>query len=137
VPLTNLGWRRFFDASWKSFSAQFHGILTNLARSRDLVDREAASFEILEAKEARRKLINDIEKREKEVRDWHIREVFLWLDLAGRDREQEDLLGKYQASRQEGTCTWVMEHPKVQTWFDEKDSRMVLWLKGKPGSGKH
>ncbi|KAI3317050.1 hypothetical protein HD806DRAFT_516144 [Xylariaceae sp. AK1471] len=130
------GWKRLFDASWKDFRAQFDGILTNMARNRDLVDREAASFEILEAKVSRQELISRLEKRDKESRDWHLREVFVWLDLAGRDREQEDLLSKFQTNRHEDTCQWVVEHPKIHTWLDEEDPRTVLWLRGKPGSGK-
>jgi hypothetical protein len=136
LRLIYAGWKRLFDASWKNFDAQFNGILQNLARNRDLVDREAASFEILEAKESRRKLMEDIERREKEVRDWHLREVFAWLDLDGRDREQDDLLDRYVNTREEGTCEWVLEHPTVQTWLDEEDPRLFLWLKGKPGSGE-
>ncbi|KAJ8131632.1 hypothetical protein O1611_g1993 [Lasiodiplodia mahajangana] len=130
------GWKRLFDASWKDFKSKFDVILTNLARNRDLVDREAISFDIIEAKANRRELIETLERRSKETRDWQLREVFVWLDLAGRDREQEDLLSKFQSDRHEGTCRWVFDHPKFQTWFDEEDPRLVLWLKGKPGSGK-
>ncbi|KAI8631011.1 hypothetical protein F5Y19DRAFT_483660 [Xylariaceae sp. FL1651] len=130
------GWKRFFDASWKDFKSKFDGILTNLARNRDLVDREAASFDIVEAKANRQELIEKLEQRAKEIRDWQLREIFVWLDLAGRDREQEDLLSKFQLNRHEGTCRWVFEHPRFQTWFDEEDPRLIIWLKGKPGSGK-
>ena len=136
LRLIYAGWKRLFDASWKNFGARFNGILQNLVRNRDLVDREAASFEILEAKQNRRKLMEDIEKREKETRDWHLREVFAWLDLDGRDREQDDLLDRYVNNREEGTCEWVLEHPIVQTWLDEEDPHLFLWLKGKPGSGE-
>jgi hypothetical protein len=100
------------------------------------VDREAASFEILESKELRWKLKEDSEKNDKDRRDEYAREVFNWLDLAGRDREQDDLLDNFQETRVPGTCVWVMDHPKVRTWFDEEDPRGVLWLKGKPGAGE-
>ncbi|KAL9622931.1 MAG: hypothetical protein Q9160_002649 [Pyrenula sp. 1 TL-2023] len=129
-------WRRLFDASWRSFSDRFQGILQNLLRSRDLVDREAATYEILEAKENRKKHAEEIERRQKESQEEHLREVFVWLDLAGRDREQEESIEKVLKAREDGTCKWVLEHDKVQTWFDEEDPRQVLWLKGKPGSGK-
>lgn len=130
------GWRRLFDSCWGDFSGRLSTILTNLATNRDLVDREAASFEILESKELRRKLKEDSEKNDKDRRDEYAREVFNWLDLAGRDREQDDLLDNFQETRVPGTCVWVMDHPKVRTWFDEEDPRGVLWLKGKPGAGE-
>jgi hypothetical protein len=131
------GWRRLFDSCWRDFGGRLSAILTKLATNRDLVDREAASFEILESKELRRKLKEETEKNDKDRRDEYAREVFNWLDLAGRDREQDDLLGNFQETRVSGTCLWVLNHPKVRTWFDEEDPRMVLWLKGKPGSGKN
>ncbi|PUU83435.1 NACHT-ANK domain protein transcript variant 1 [Tuber borchii] len=35
----------------------------------------------------------------------------------------------------EGTCTWVIEHPKYKDWLDERSSGL-LWLSADPGSGK-
>ena len=35
---------------WKDFGARFASILQSLAKHRDLVDREAASIELLEAR---------------------------------------------------------------------------------------
>lgn len=61
--------------------------MTNLARNRDLVDREAASFEILESRNLRQKLIEETEKNDNKRRDEYAREVFDWLNLAGRDTE--------------------------------------------------
>jgi hypothetical protein len=102
-----------------------------------LVDREAASFEILESKELRKKLMEETEKNNRDRRDEYARETFNWLDLAGRDREQEDLLENLQETRVPGTCAWFKNNHKLRTWFDEQDPRLVLWLKGKPGSGEH
>lgn len=109
--------------------------MTNLARNRDLVDREAASFEILESRNLRQKLIEETEKNDNKRRDEYAREVFDWLNLAGRDTEQEYLLFSFQDARVPETYGWIMVHSKVRTWFDEEDPRRVLWLKGKPGSG--
>ncbi|PWW78753.1 hypothetical protein C7212DRAFT_355414 [Tuber magnatum] len=35
----------------------------------------------------------------------------------------------------EGTCTWVLEHPKYQEW-SEKNVSSLLWLSADPGYGK-
>lgn len=43
-------------------------------------------------------------------------------------------LGK---SRVEDTSSWLFEHPKWLTWVDcSKDSPSLLWLEGRPGTGK-
>ncbi|PWW74296.1 NACHT-ANK domain protein transcript variant 1 [Tuber magnatum] len=35
----------------------------------------------------------------------------------------------------EGTCSWVMEHPKYKDWLEKKTSGL-LWLSADPGCGK-
>ena len=134
--MTSTGWRKLFDASWRNFGARFRAIKENLAQNRDLVDREAMSLEIVEARESRETLFRDIERRENEDRDAHLEKVFSWLDLNGLDREQDDLIDKFTSARQENTCVWLLENLKVREWLDEEDDLAVVWLKGKPGSGK-
>ncbi|KAL0782609.1 hypothetical protein CaCOL14_000515 [Colletotrichum acutatum] len=130
------GWRRLFDSCWKDFGYRLKAILSRLATNRDLVDREAASFEIVEAMDERERLMREAAKRENERLDEYARQVFEWLQLGVCDREQEDLLNDFQEARVPETCEWLMRHSEVMTWLDEEDKRQVLWLKGKPGSGK-
>ncbi|KAF0325303.1 hypothetical protein GQ607_007337 [Colletotrichum asianum] len=130
------GWRRLFDTCWKDFGLRLKAILSRLATNRDLVDREAASFEIVEAMEERRKSLLEANRKEMERLDEYSRQVFEWLQLGERDREQEDILNDFQEARVQNTCEWLMKHPEIRTWLDEEDKRQVLWLKGKPGSGK-
>ncbi|KAK1458952.1 NACHT domain-containing protein [Colletotrichum melonis] len=130
------GWRRLFDSCWKDFGHRLKAILSRLATNRDLVDREAASFEIVEAMDERKRLMREAAKRENERLDEYARQVFEWLQLGVCDREQEDLLNDFQEARVPETCEWLMRHPEVMTWLDEEDKRQVLWLKGKPGSGE-
>lgn len=101
-----------------------------------MLDKEAASFEILESKALRQKLLEDLEKRERERKEWQMRDVLLWLDLKGQDREQEELIERRTESRQPSTCTWISNHPKTASWLDSEHSSAFLWLNGKPGSGK-
>ncbi|KAK3390389.1 ankyrin repeat protein [Podospora didyma] len=48
---------------------------------------------------------------------------------------------KYEAHRArnpapvEGTCRWVLEHPKYRAWFTSPEASL-LWISGDPGSGK-
>jgi hypothetical protein len=106
-----------------------------LARGRDLVDKEAQSFAILEAKSFRQKVLEEVERSEKDRQDWQLRDTLAWLDLKGQDREQEDLFECRSRARKDGTCEWILQNSKVRSWLDEEDSRPFLWLRGKPGSG--
>jgi hypothetical protein len=134
--LRRSGWKHLWEASWRGFSSRFNTILQNMNRSRDLVDKEAASFEILEAKSMRERLLADLEQSEAQKREWQLRDSLAWLDLQGHDREQDDLLERCATSRQQGTCEWFLRHTKIVAWLDEEDQRTTLWLKGKPGAGK-
>lgn len=134
--LRRSGWKHFFDASWRSFDARFNAILQNLARNQDLVDREASSFDILESKACREKLLEDVEKREAERREWQLRDTLAWLDLKGQDQEQQELFDRRSSAREERTCEWILHHPKISLWLDPDDHHLFSWLRGKPGSGK-
>lgn len=134
--LRRSGWRHLFDASWRDFSGRFNVILQNLARNKDLVDREASSFDILEAKACRQRLLEDLDKREKERREWQLRDTLAWLDLKGQDREQQELLDRRSSAREKGTCEWILTHPKIELWLDSDNRNVFTWLRGKPGSGK-
>jgi hypothetical protein len=120
---------------WTDFASRFNGILERLARHRDLVDREASSIDIAEARTWRIQAQEDIEKREKQRCGCQLQDTITW--LAVDDRLQEDELYRLTERRQEGTCSWVLKNPRLAAWIDEKDDESVLWLKGIPGAGMH
>lgn len=134
--LRRSGWKHLFDSTWKSFGTRFNAILQRLARGRDLIDKEAASFEILQGKAFRQTLLAEVEQQENARRDWQLRDTIAWLDLKGQDLEQEDLFERRVATREPDTCEWLLHHAKILTWLDRDDPRHFLWLRGKPGSGK-
>jgi hypothetical protein len=129
------GWKRLFDASWRNFSTRFNVILQKLARGRELVDEEAHSHAVLEAKFFREKVMQDLERAEAERREWQLRDTLSWLDLKGQDREQDELHDFLSEERNQDTCDWVLENAMIRSWLDEEDSRPFLWLRGKPGAG--
>jgi hypothetical protein len=137
VALTQFiqGWKHLFDASWRSFGARFNVILQKLARGRDLLDREANSLDMVEARAFRQNVLEDIERREKDRQVWQMRDTLAWLDLKGQDREQEELFESRSKARKSGTCEWILQNSKVRSWLDVEDQRPLLWLRGKPGSG--
>ncbi|KAG4441376.1 hypothetical protein IFR05_003133 [Cadophora sp. M221] len=127
-------WHIFFDSLWKDFGVRFLGILENLERHRDLVDREASAIAIIEAKKWRAKQQDNLERLEDERRDRQLQDCVSWLAID--DRGQEDALEKLSQRRQAGTCDWILKSLQLRTWVENQDAEPVLWLKGIPGAGK-
>ena len=129
------GWKKLFDASWKDFNAQYKCILERLKHGQDLVDREAASHEMVEARNFRQTLIEKFNRAEKDKHDWQLQQSIAWLNLEGYDLQQENLFYRRAEARRKNTCEWILNHPKFQLWLDRDSLQSYLWLKGKPGSG--
>ncbi|KAJ9633047.1 hypothetical protein H2204_007437 [Knufia peltigerae] len=130
------GWKCLFDASWRSFSRRFNSILQRLSRGRDLIDKEAQAFDLLEVKAFRQQVLDELDRSEHERQHWQLRDTLSWLDLKGQDREQDDLFECRSSARKPGTCEWILDNAKIRSWLDPEDGRPQLWLRGKPGSGK-
>ncbi|KAI9855169.1 MAG: hypothetical protein M1813_000528 [Trichoglossum hirsutum] len=127
-------WKIIFDSLWKSFGHRFDGILADLTRHKDLVDREALSIGLVEAQAARKKALEGLNKEEKKRRATELREVLTWLAVDRQD--WEDDLDRIAAKRQPGTCDWFINHSKVRSWVSGEATKPILWLTGIPGSGK-
>jgi hypothetical protein len=113
---------------------RFLGILENLERHRDLVDKEASAIAIIEAKKWRAQQQDNLERLEGERRDRQLQDCVSWLAID--DRSQEDALEKLSQRRQAGTCEWVLKSSQLRTWVENQNADPVLWLKGIPGAGK-
>jgi hypothetical protein len=118
---------------WKDFESRFTGILESLARHRELVDKEAASIDIAEARSWRIRAEEDIERREKQRKEQQLHYVIGW--LAVDDLLQEEEFDRLSDRRQDGTCEWVLTSPQLRAWIDEGDSEPVIWINGIPGAG--
>lgn len=62
--------------------------------------------------------------------------AWLNLDNTCRQHEQEDILDKLTSDCCPGTTEWILKHQKMKSWLKEGRASPILWLKGKPGSGK-
>ena len=51
---------------WKDFQSRFANIIESLKKQRDFVDIEAASIDIVEAKDSRTRVQYEIKQRQKE-----------------------------------------------------------------------
>ncbi|TVY65596.1 Vegetative incompatibility protein HET-E-1 [Lachnellula suecica] len=138
-------WHLIFTSLWKDFQSRFQGIIDSLKKQRDFVDREAASIDIVEAKEHRLRTQQDMAHREK---DWaerldqnersakssQLRHSIEW--LAVDEKNQEDSFARISHRRHDETCQWVMREAQMIEWVKNGSKRPVLWLNGKPGAGK-
>jgi hypothetical protein len=129
----NIAWHLFFDSLWKSFDSRFNSILASLARHKELVTKEAAAIDLMEARQWRAKAQEDLEAREKQRSDTYIHDTIAWLNIA--TEPQDDELDRLLSKRLEGTCDWIFRNAKMKAWKDDAHGEAVLWVKGIPGAG--
>jgi hypothetical protein len=131
------GWKIFFKTLWVGFDRRFNGILDSLARHSELVDKEANSIDIAEAKEWRSKLMEDTVKKEQERSVTQFYAALSWLEVKDYEHiEQEDELDRQSSLHHAHSCDWIQKNPKARLWMRLGKEELVLWLNGKPGAGK-
>ena len=130
----SVAWKIVFASSWRDFSYRFNSILENLARHRDLVDREALSIDIAEARVSRQLAENELDKAERARESLMLQNALAW--LAADDIDQENHLACLSARRQHGTCEWALRLTKLICWMNGGPDQHILWLRGIPASGK-
>jgi hypothetical protein len=97
------------------------------------VDKEAASFAIVEAKDFRARWLEEIALQEHDRSAALCKNVMSWLEALKSN--QEDELDRLVKHCHLGSCDWIFQNPKLKTWTRQSADHAVLWLKGKPGSG--
>jgi hypothetical protein len=35
----------------------------------------------------------------------------------------------------DGTCEWILEHQRYQSWLNDEEKSSLLWISGDPGCG--
>lgn len=128
----SLAWHIFFHSLWKDFHGRFDNIIQNLERHRDLVDREALSIDIVEAREWRQKTEAEVQERERRERIVQLQGAIAWLAVEGL---QEDDLDRLLRASVRNTADWILAHPKIKSWIEDNEGEPVTWLKGIPGAG--
>ncbi|KAH0560093.1 hypothetical protein GP486_003386 [Trichoglossum hirsutum] len=131
------GWKIFFKSLWSGFDRRFKGILESLARHSELIDKEANSIDITEAKEWRSRLMENTAKKEQERSITQFRAVLSWLEVKDYEqRKQEDELDRQYNLHHDHSCDWILKNSKARSWMRLGTDELVLWLNGKPGAGK-
>ena len=128
------GWTFFFKSSWARFDTRFKGILSDLARHSELVDKEATAVAIVQANDWRTRWLEDLATQESKRTTSQFQDVLTWLEVARS--EQEDEFDSLHSLCHPGSCDWIFEHPRIKSWIRQTPEHAVLWLNGKPGSGE-
>lgn len=141
----NQAWHVIFMSLWKDFGGRFDCIISSLKKQTDFLDREAISFDIIEAKESRIRIQDEIQHRqkremeiiqenEKQMKIAQLRHVIAW--LSSDERLQETEYERITERRHDNTCKWMVNDPLFKSWIKDDAKDSCLWLNGKPGSGR-
>ncbi|KAI0476181.1 hypothetical protein GGR56DRAFT_641517 [Xylariaceae sp. FL0804] len=128
------GWQMCFASLWGRFDHRFGSLLTNISQSSELIDREATSLSIMQTAELRQKTLEDCARWESQWQTEQLQSVLNWLGTGDND---PDAKFDWLMDRcHEGTSQWIIKSSKLRTWLQRDRGGNLLWLYGKPGSGK-
>ena len=136
ASLTDIAWQMLFDTLWKDFSSRFSTIIESLTRHRDLVDKEASSIDIAEARAWRIRTQEELEERERDKLLQQLNRTINWLRVDGDFQTPEDDLYRFSKTRLGGTCKWILREKILVNWRKDDEYHPVIWMKGIPGAGK-
>ncbi|PVH94735.1 hypothetical protein DM02DRAFT_181103 [Periconia macrospinosa] len=130
------GWHLLFNTSWGRFQRRFDGILQDLDRHGDLIDREANARNIAEAQRQREESVDKLEQEEKHQTMKQYSSVVSWLKVD--DTEQIKVFESIheEGSKYSGTCAWMTKNGKISSWLKSTPNDRQLWISGNPGTGK-
>lgn len=134
--LTDIAWQVLFDSLWKDFNTRFNSIIESLTRHRDLVDKEATSIDIAEARVWRVRAQEELEERERDKRIQQLNRTIDWFRVDGDFHMPDDDLYRFSKSRLSGTCKWILRDKIILNWRKDDEHHPVMWMKGIPGAGK-
>ncbi|KAG6358594.1 hypothetical protein INS49_012112 [Diaporthe citri] len=137
------GWKLLFATSWGRFQRRFNHILEDMKNHEDLIDRLVNAIDISEARQMRQDLLSWREQKLQEMSDedekqsaQEFRAIQSWLRMNECDQLAifESTAG--QGNRYPGTCQWILNNTKINSWLQESPQTPILWLSGIAGSGK-
>ena len=118
--------------------------IESLKKQQEFIDKEAISFDIVEARDSRRRMqdqilenqkreLKIIEENEKRVSISQLLHSMAW--LSADDKPQEIAHDKTSRRRHGVTCQWVADELQLKNWMKDDAKSSCLWISGKPGSG--
>ena len=132
-----------FLTSWGRFQRHFSGILDDLTKHGELIDKETNAENIIEARKMRQDLetwrtesLASMARAQREQTTRQVQGVIAWLRLD--DSDQLSLLDNLSevGARHPGTVSWVLKKRQMSSWMQCTTENQFVWLHGKPGTGK-
>jgi hypothetical protein len=129
-------WKKLYHATWKTFKTRFSGLIENMSQHRSLIERQAELSEIEEARKAREK--SDANFKTIIESQAHLRRqaVYNWFRAPSVESDQHHFSGIREEYPHTGR--WLLALENFKNWFDPQFPSIppLLWLNGKPGTGK-
>ncbi|KAI1180456.1 hypothetical protein F4777DRAFT_530453 [Nemania sp. FL0916] len=132
--ISKLRWKVYFKWSFGRFEHRFGSLLKSITYTSELIDKEAVSLDIIEAAEKRQRDQDTSKAREIQWEFEQRQKVLDWLQM--EESNVEDKLDWLRNRCYEGTSQWVTKSSKLRQWLQRGRGPNLLWLNGKPGSGK-
>lgn len=129
--------RESFEASWRVLEPSIRHVESEIERHRQLVQSCESTRDFMEAKDARRKAVNEFEQAKKDqilLDKDRLNNVNVWLCHFNCETQQS----QYRETRNvcENPGLWLLENPFFQAWYNSRMcSEPALWLSGIPGAG--
>ncbi|KAK8100002.1 hypothetical protein PG999_010376 [Apiospora kogelbergensis] len=132
--VTKPGFSMFFASLFGRFDDRFGMLLASISGISEQIDREAVALDIQEAVESRKKRAAEYLERDNQKQFQQEHSIRNWLELTNIDGEMrlDWLLNRHL----EGTSDWILNNRKIRDWLQRGRGGQVLWINGKPGSGK-
>jgi hypothetical protein len=129
--------------TWGRFRREFDGILDNLNRNGDLIDKETNAYNIVEARKMRQDLdswkaqsLAQLAQSQHEQAARQVQGLTTWLRLDDSDQlALVDTLTEV-GTNYPGTVDWALKKSQMAAWLRPKAESRFLWLHGGPGTGK-
>ena len=127
-------WHLWFTFEWGMFERRFKSILEKLANHSELLDKEAAANHYLKMKN----MADEREEKDKEFeqRERNKRALEVFTSLSAAATTQENHLHQIAEFRQLGTCDWLLENSRIDSWIKDESGDACVWMTGIPGAGK-
>ncbi|RYN55439.1 hypothetical protein AA0118_g8672 [Alternaria tenuissima] len=131
-------WAELFATTWKRHKSRLSNIISCMMSRFKLVSSQATleQLDTLVTTSSREEATLNVERDSEDLGRRHA--VYTWIKPTDMENDQEYLRRIRHAYP--GTCSWLLSDETFQEWFEHQESIMtgsnLLWLNGKPGSGK-
>ncbi|KAI0867564.1 hypothetical protein GGS24DRAFT_515180 [Hypoxylon argillaceum] len=137
------GWKLLFLTSWGRFQRRFDNLLEDMKRHGELIDLQANASHIAEAREMREEIkawredsLYNIRQLNDQESTKQYESIIAWFKIDESDQSRILDIISSESSKTTGTCSWALKNLKISSWLQSSPDLPILWLNGKPGSGK-